>query len=233
MSLNVYMWNDINVDKIKFGTRPYKKVKTIAINGESLVKTVYYIDIFYNKTGLYIQFPKSDLVGWSKAKCQAQFEISQDIVQTFILPLHEHIINIVHKHSEDWFQGKRFTKNKISKCMLSSITEESPEVSVINATISKDIKLFDETKNEIDDSLISKCENVKCIALVKLANLQFIDNRFTYNFCIEQMKVFQCQPILNYSILDDSSSGSDTVPSHDDEYYRNSEEIDGTLKHFF
>ena len=230
MSLTVYLHNHVNVDRIRFATSVYKKTKELIINGETLSKNVHYIDMTYNKNPLYIQFPRSLL--HSLKGGQAQIGINDSIVHTFIQPLQEHIIKSVHKHSETWFQGKRFTMNKIKNCILSAITY-AQDVHLLNLTVSKNLRIFDQYKKEINDNHINEQSlPIEAIALVKIANLQFIDNRFTYNMSLEQLKVYRSDPLHEYSIMD-SESSTEIDDTRDDEYYKDSREIDSMNKPFF
>ncbi|NBU34017.1 hypothetical protein EB118_03605 [bacterium] len=230
--MSVYLYNAIDVSKIKFSKNVYKRKKDILVGGEVLKKSVYYIDISYKGGPLYLQFPRAQLMTFAMEHCQAQFEVTCDIVSDFIEPLQEHIIKSVHKHSETFFKGKRFTFNKIRSCILSCVTyiESTP---CINVTISDKLKTFNGQKGEVSAQQVVSELPIDCIPLVKLTNLQFIDNRFTYNLSLEQLKVFVNEPLHNYSIIDNSSTEIKTEISRDDEYYKDSKEIDSVNGHFF
>lgn len=230
MSLTVYLYNQVNVDRIRFASSAYKKTKEMIINGETLSKNIHYIDITYNKNPLYVQFERSQLNNLKGG--QAQISINDSVVETFIQPLQEHIVKSVHKHSETWFQGKRFTMNKIKNCILSAVTYVQ-DVPLLNLTVSKNLRIFDQYKKEIKDKdIIELSLPIEAIALVKIANLQFIDNRFTYNMSLEQLKVYKSDPLHEYSIMD-SGTSTEIEDTRDDEYYRDSREIDSMNKPFF
>lgn len=223
------MVKSIDVSKVKFSKNVYKRKKDIVISDELLKKSVYYIDVTYRGGPLYIQFPRTELIGFFPERCAAQFEVSGDIISDFIDPLQEHIITSIHRHSDTLFRGKRFTLNKLRQCMLSAVTDTN----IMNVTISSTLKVFNSRKQEIEPGSVSGYVPVDCIPLVKLTNLQFIDNRFTYNLSLEQLKVFTPEPLAEYSIIDNNSKGTTEDRTRDDEYFKDSREIDSVTGHFF
>ena len=150
------------MNNISFG-KPYKKVKKLILkNGDMpITKYVYYIDIFYKKQPLYIKLPESayvikDYLNQKQGTCH--LNIDNDFYN-FIKLLENHIINSIYINSKEWF-GKSFSIDKISKCIVSNIIKDDKCTLLTNKINNKSNFPYN---------------------FIILKDLQFIDNRFTYN----------------------------------------------------
>ena len=237
--MSIYMYNKIDITRIKFSEMPYKKSKDIQINDEVVTKFVYYIDVYYKKNPLYIQLPKCILKSVNVEDNVVKLVIDNEFNNNFINQLENHVINSVHKYSEMWFNGKLFTMNKITNCIVKNVTSIDDNQMLLSLTLDKQAKFYNQYKmfmdvkeKTIQEELNNECNDIICV--VKIANLQFIDNRFTYNIVLEQAKIFRDYKITEYSILDESEP--DNVSSDlEDEYYKDPDErnIDSINHNFF
>jgi len=206
-NMSVYMYNKIDIGKIKFDNRPYKKIKSINVVGDdnivqNIVKSIYYIDINYLGNPLYVQIP-----------CFKLTNIIDDVVElvinndfyNFIQSLESYIIDIVHDKSETWFLGKKFTMNKIINCLVSNVNRLNDDY-YLSLLLSKNISLYDKCKNKISLEKLKAMKSVDIVCIVKITNLQFIDNRFICNLVIEQAKIINEMQIVEYSIIDSENS---------------------------
>jgi uncharacterized protein YerC len=164
------LYNDINIDRISFGS-PYKKKKEFFIRDEKIVKSVYYIDISYDDADMgqgeiYIRIPKSEIKYIKTDNCYFR---SNDFFSTFIEPLEQYIIDAVYTNSEKWFGGKSFSQEKISKCLVSNMYSGC--------------KLCITNKEAV--------QKLNCDLYIHLKELQFIDNRFTYNLILIDKKKYK------------------------------------------
>ena len=201
--MSVYMYNKIDISKINFDNRPYKKIKSINVIGQddivqNIVKSIYYIDINYLGNPLYVQIPCFKLVN-----------IIDDVVElvinkefyNFIRSLESYIIDIVHNKSESWFLGKKFTMNKIMNSLVSNVNRLNDEY-YLSLLLSKNISLYDKYKNKISLEKLKTMKHVDVVCIVKVCDLQFIDNRFICNLVIEQAKIINEIQIVEYSIIE-------------------------------
>lgn len=225
------MYNRIDIGKIRFDNKPYKKIKSINVMGDdnilqTIVKSIYYIDIDYLGNPLYVQIPcfrihtiKDDVI---------ELIINQEFYSKFIKTLESYIIDIVHDKSEKWFLGKRFTMNKIMNCIVSNVVNVGSDY-YLSLVLSKTVMLYDKYKNEISLEKLKEILNnepIDIVCIIKINNLQFIDNRFICNLVIEQAKIIKETRITEYSIIDEQSedtnvdyvSGSSCIL--EDEYYK-------------
>ena len=225
---HVHLYKDINLQCISFKDQPLQKIKQFNIDDNNISKTIVYIDMLYNNKPIYIQLSECDLVFMNVNKHSAKIQIDNDFAVNFIKPLEQHIINSLYKNSQKLFNGKQFAVNKLKKCLISNITEKNE----LNLTINDNIMIYIGKKNIniIEFENIYRDYKLQIIPLIKLANLQFIDNRYTCNIILEQIIVKSDQYLDEYSIYDNITDSSSTL---EDEYYKNSDEIDSDNVPFF
>lgn len=220
----IYKYTDLDIKKIKFGETSYNKLQTIKIDDEYLEKNVYYIDIYYDNDALYIQLPKTQIYMLKLEKNLLKIKID-DKLNDFVKKLEEYIIMTVYKNSELWFNGKCFTMNKIVNSIIRNINYIKRDI-IMTLTIDKDCKFYNQYGIDISSELENlDFENIDMIGIIKLDNLQFIDNKFTYNIVLEQAKIYNIKKILEYSILDESDKDTsvsiqNTNDNLEDEYYK-------------
>lgn len=226
--MSVYLYNKIDLNKIKFGSKPYKKIKTILVGDETVVKSIYYIDIFYDNYPLYIQIPSCKLESINKDDNIICLLIEQIFYDEFIKTLENYIINNVYKNSEKWFLGKVFTMNKIIKCFVSFVELLEGGLLRFYINYNRNLKIYDTFKNEISLDKLKNEDIRDVVCILKIENLQFIDNMFTCNLVMEQMKVYKINKLNEYSIMDtdstvvslDGSKKDYSSSDLDDEYYK-------------
>ena len=232
--MSVLKIDNIDLSKIKFCDMPYLKKKDIIKmdTGEVVSKNIYYIDISHinvdegNTKSLYIQLP----FGFVRSVEGNVIKINIDNL-LFIKELEDYIIRSVHRYSEKWFNNKKFTMNKIKNCIVTNYINEC-----LNIVIGNNVQFYDKYKNRIsiDDIKI----DMEIIGIIRVANLQFIDNKFTYSIILEQGKLFLEECLIQYSILEDeentliSISSSSSSSDMDDEYYKGTDEIDSVNRYF-
>ena len=223
----IYKYTDIDINEIRFSDISYNKLKCISMGDEKLEKNIYYIDMYYNNDSLYIQLPKNKLYMINYDNKIVKIIIDEKMNDNFIKKLEEYIIKVVHKNSELWFNGKKFTMNKIVNCIIRNVNYVKENI-IMTLTLDNECKFFNQygiflNKRDLQFSegeLLDK--NIDIVCVIKIDNLQFIDNKFTYNIVLEQAKIYNNKKITEYSILDDISDESKVTVSDDldDEYYK-------------
>ena len=198
--LNIYLCpesiqaNELIINKIIISDTIIKKPQ----NDNTIV---HLIDLYYNNQPILIQLSKNSISEINKELIT--IKIDNDIKNYLIKPFEEHISNILYSESENIF-GKKFTLDKIIKCIISPLQNNLLQLSLYKYT-----KLYNRYKKEISiDEIIdfNKDLTIDIICLIKIANLQFINNQFTYNIILEQAKCFMDDShLINYSIIDKSS----------------------------
>lgn len=228
----IYKYTNIDINKIKFSDKPYNKLQYINIGNEKIEKNIHYIDMYYNNDALYIQLPKTKLYLANLDNNVIKIVIDDKVNDNFIKKLEEYIIKVVYKNSELWFDGKRFTMNKIINCIVRNVNYIEENI-ILTLTLDKECKIFNQYGilldiKELDSRGILPTKVVDgrgIVCIIKIDNLQFIDNKFSYNIVLEQAKIYKDTKITEYSILDDDSVvsfESKTTASFnlDDEYYK-------------
>jgi hypothetical protein len=231
--------NSLDVTKIRFSDTPYKKIcqeATIEFKQEIFT---HFIDMYYKNHSLIIQLPKYKLKSMDSNKMVIY--VGDDIFQYLISPLEEHIIQSTHNLSEKWFNGKKFTMNKIMNSIVSPLVKKETEQGSLEPTLklslNKNTLYFNRYKTIIQHADISTNSDIEIICLVRISNIQFLQNKFSYNIVLEQAKVFMEERLIEYSIIDDLESeitesateGADETC--DGEYYH--ESLDSSKINFF
>lgn len=228
--------NSLDISKIRFSDTSYKKLCHEAT--VELKKDIYthFIDIYYKNHPVIIQLPKFKIKSIDNSKIVLY--VDENIFPYLISPLEEHILQATHNNSEKWFNGKKFTMNKIMNSMVSPFNKHEKEGSkepTLKLALNKNTMYFNRYKTLINQSDIVSSEDVELICLVKIANIQFLQNKFSYNIVLEQAKVFMEERLLDYSIIDDPDDKiSESVTADetcDNEYYQ--ESIDSSKIEFF
>lgn len=196
----VNLYDNINFNKIKFSSKPYKK----EIMVDNKIRSVYFIDINYYKKPLYVQLPKLTIIKLENFKIQ--IKIHEYLYQKFIKEIEELIIDKVYNNSEIWF-NKRFTIDKIINSLITQIKYKNNEF-ILELCYDKDTIFYNQYKKQIDIDNIQLPIDIICI--IRIENLQFIDNKFTYNIFLEQAKIIENIRLKEYSILQNDSEESIT-----------------------
>lgn len=223
--------NALDLMKIRFSDTPYKKLCPEATAEFKKDVYTYFIDMYYKNRSLVIQLPKYKIKNIEDNKLV--LNVDESLFQYFISPLEEHVIDTIHKNSEKWFNGKRFTINKIMNSIVSPYTKKENE-HTLKISLTKNTMYFNRYKNIIQKDDINLDSDVEIIGLVKIANIQFLQNKFSYNIVLEQAKVFMDERLIEYSIIDDPDgkiSESVSASECDGEYYQ--ESIDSSKRDFF
>lgn len=213
------------INNIKFNEHVY------SLNKMNYV--VYFIDMYYKNSSILLQLPKCIIDKLDKSKMIVKFNESDKLFNFLIDPLEKCIKNTVYNNSEKWF-GKKFTMNKIDNCFVSPFSINELTLSIEKSTLffNKYKKLIDITDiTDITDIDITL--NVEITPLIKIANLQFIQNKFSYDLVLEQSKVLIEETLVEYSIIDSVESISSDCSYRENEYYIENKEIDSVDQNFF
>lgn len=205
------------INNIKFNEHVYSLNKTNYI--------VYFIDMYYKNSSILLQLPKCTIYKLDKSKMIVKFNEKDKLFNFLIDPLEKCIKNTVYNNSEKWF-GKKFTMNKIDNCLVSPFS-----VNELTLSIEKSTLFFNKYKKLIDITDITL--NVEITPLIKIANLQFIQNKFSYDLILEQSKVLIEETLVEYSIIDSVESISSDCSYRENEYYIENKEIDSVDQNFF
>ena len=126
--------------------------------------------------------------------------INDYLYQKFIKQIEELIIDKVYNNSETWF-NKRFTMNKIISSLITQIQYKNNEY-ILELNYDNQTIFYNQYKTQLNKDDIQLPVDIICI--IRLENLQFIDNKFTYNIFLEQAKIIQKLRLKEYSILEQS-----------------------------
>lgn len=225
--------NKLDITKIRFSDTPYKKLCQEATLEFKKDTYTHFIDMYYKNNSLIIQLPKYKIKSIDSNKMVIY--VDDNLFQYLISPLEEHILKNTHEHSERWFNGKRFTMNKIMNSIISPLVKKDNEYT-LTLTLNKNTVYFNRYKSVINKNDISLQSDVDIICLIKIANIQFLQNKFSYSIVLEQAKVFIDEHLIEYSIIDENENNiSETISSitsiNNEEYYK--ESIDSSKQDFF
>lgn len=178
------------IPDIQFDDVPSKKTQTF---GEAKVmKTVHYIGMSYKGGPIYIQLPMLKVRMDNSSSLFV--ELDEASIKN-VRQLESFIVEHLHTFGEKIFK-KNFTFEKIQSGFVSNIKDSSL---VLN--VSPFCQFYTQYKKKVErpGNLI----DCPVVCLVKLANLQFIENYFTYNLLLEQVKFYEQDILEKYSFIDD------------------------------
>lgn len=193
MSVQILLYKNLNLEKIKFAKSVYK-------NNDR-----HYIDIFYEGNTLFLQTPTGTIENVGEDFLEVSFD---DFFVNYISSLEKLFKEKVYKHSVGWFNGRQFSKDKIEKSLV-SIRDQN----VVSLKMRDNVTVFNQNKDKLERSDLSKGQNV--VLLVKIKALEFVGNKFTYTSNIEQVKVYTSEELNTYSILDEQTM-VESVSSEDE-----------------
>lgn len=202
--MSIYLYDTIDISKIRFSSKPYKSEIKDGNNG---TKSVYFIDINYYKNPLYIQLPKLSVIKVENSKIW--IKINDNVYQRLIKLIEECIIDKVYNNSKKWFNGKRFTMNKIMNSLITPIQYKNGDY-ILEMIYDKNTSFYNQYKSQVTllanassgKSTLRELLPIDSVCIIKLEGLQFVDNKFTYNIFLEQAKIFQPVRLKEYSILE-------------------------------
>jgi hypothetical protein len=227
--------NSLDITKVRFTDIPYKKLCQEATLEFKKDIYTHFIDMYYKNQSLIIQLPKYKLKSIDNNKLV--IIVDDTIFQYLISPLEEHIIQSTHNQSEKWFNGKKFTMNKIMNSIVSPFNKRKTEGSIeytLKLSLNKHTTYFNKYKTLIHHHDINCDIEVEIICLIRIANIQFLQNKFSYNLILEQAKVFMDERLVEYSIIDTDDKISESASESNKcngEYYQ--ENIDASKIDFF
>lgn len=208
------MYSDICLDDIKIDSKPYKK--NVKIDQD--IKSVYYVDIVYNK---YIQIPKCRLLDVCLEDNCISLCIDKSFYISFIDPLEDHIKDMVYKNSSSLFY-KSFSVEKISRCFVSNV-EFIDSMIILKLNISNFVSIYNRNKERINFNDIN-CKHsdsgIEVVSIISIENLQFIDNLFTCNIKVEQLKIYNDVKLVEYSILESKSDTNSILSNEQTKSYK-------------
>lgn len=198
MFTNTDLSLNFDINKIKFCDTFYKK------------NNKHIIDMYYKNNYIIFQLPRQKL--YNVNKDTITLELNDTAINEYIIkPLEEHICEMTHKYSERWFNGTHFTMNKIVNSLDSRIKKVNGPFT-LDLLINKNTLLYNRYKNSMELAQINmNSSNIELTTLVRLSNLEFTGNKFTYSLILEQAKVYIDEYLLEYSIIetDDVSTNVD------------------------
>lgn len=221
--MSVCYAKNFQISSIKFNDNAKRQIQQI--DGKEI--TVHSIDMYANNAPVYIQLDKAIVKDIDGNNC-VHLEVSKQTAD-FIKGIEECIVEKVYENSERWFNGKRFTWNKIKGGLVSCIKENRVVV-----TCNKDTVFFNQFKKRM--SLSDVASGLECVCIVRFCCLQFIGNKFSYKINVEQCKVNVEHKLEEYSILEDSENEEVTPITESDseqsyreypEYYKSEVDSDG------
>lgn len=210
--------DELNMDNININKDSKRKVK-INVVGED--KLIHMIDLEYKKAkkqkkDLLLIIPKQKLIEINYKGGFIKIQINGEI-EKCIRELEMHLKKLIHENSELLFNGRKFTMEKINRGLVSNIKNLKPInkkdidirfIKTISLCIDKNTKLYEIDKSgkriEINNFNYKKWQSddiygdVYCKCVIKIENLQFVDNIFTYNLVTDLCEI---EKIYNYSYV--------------------------------
>jgi hypothetical protein len=224
--MSVHLLKNFDIQKIRFNDIIKKKKMVVnkQLGGNKEV-TVHTIDIYYNNAPLFIQLDSCVCRGLDDNKCMI-LEISKK-TEDYIKSIEEFVVESVHKKSKKWFNGRRFTFDKIQNGLVPCVSRGTAII-----IVNDDSSLYDQYKKSLN---FNDCTfPLECTCIVRICGLQFIENKFSCKISLEQCRINMEYKLAEYSIIDNDSktinqtSITETLSEHSyreyPEYYNSDKE---------
>ena len=193
IKLEYFYINDVTKRKVK-------------INIGDEIKWIHLINIEYRKPNkakksLLLMIPKQKLLEINYNKKQIKIEINDEIERK-IKSLETHLIKLIHEKSSDLFNGKIFSVDKIKNALISNI--KCNKKKFMSLTINDNTKIYEiercgsRTLIDSNNINIDKSDIIECKCVIYIENLQFVDNKFTYNLVVDLCEIERSS---NYSFV--------------------------------
>ena len=204
MSVTVYSFKTIDVNKIKLSV-------PVKFNKKYSSYLVYYDE------PLFIQTPKLRLSEIT-SDFEYIFEITESPEFIFVIrDIENRIKDLVHTNSTRWFDNKQFSKESIESRLISLVQNEHGKTFLKIPFESKNLTFFNQFKNIISKEDLAV--NSILTLIIKFPSVSFSKLNFSYDFVIEQGKVYEDQSLQEYSIIDsdDNSESSSELSELEDD----------------
>lgn len=186
MSYQARACDELDMNEITFGQTPFRRTKDIVVHGKNISKAVWYVEVHIGASQpVLIKLPRGQVTQhgiWFQQDCSE--------IKELCMNLEACIAKAVYKHSMDWF-GKQFSEHKIKQCLVSNLRETSGGVVLLSLS-SSPIAL-----------------GLHGTGIVRIANLQFLDNKFTYNILLEEFSNDKVDDAARSDVLEDEYYISD------------------------
>lgn len=194
--MSVHLYKNFDILKIRFSDTIKKKIVKDSGNKQTD------ITMCHNNAPIFIQLDKCICSGVNN-NCII-LEIPKT-VENFVKGIEEYIIDTLHEKSERWFNGKRFTMNKIQSGLVSCLANGK-----LTVMLNEDSIFFDQFKRKM--TLDDLNYPLDCTCVVRLCCLQFIGNKYKYKISVEQCKVNIDYKLVEYSIIETKSERDSITP---------------------
>lgn len=186
MSLPVIHFKDLNVNQVKFSKNTVKQGSN------------YVVELYYNAVTPIVQsatcIVKQVRHGVMEVQCLS------DGFLKLVKDFESILVSKVYKHSEVWFNGKRFSKSKLEGSFKSKFNADK----LLTVELSDTMLVYDQYKRKQDINVLQPSRNV--VMLLKLQQLLFEGKSFSYRLVCEQARVFVPETFTSYSLIDDNQT---------------------------
>lgn len=192
MSHVVTTYKNLNVDQVDL-TIPEK------IHG----KYVSYISS--NKNPLFVQSPTLNFVSCTDSTMTFAVKKSSPFSQRLQV-LDNWLIDYIIHHSKRFFNGKLFSREKVSSSFCSTLKEDNGQ-HLLTVTIPKEIQVKDQRGKE--RTLADITPDMECVAILHLEGIQFKSTSMHLMISVPQLKIYCKESLLDWCISADDDGSSD------------------------
>lgn len=214
----------LQIDKKKQEKMPVLSTKTFRGNMDEILITVpeklksKYIS-FFSLSGkpVYLQTPVVPII-----ECQKGFitiSLNNEHFKQSLEEFEERCVNYIFIHSETFFNGKKFTREKVSNALqkLSTSSDGNLTLSLADSVLVKNQRGSEMILSDI-------LPNTESINIIHIEGLIFKSNEIHFKCVISQSKVYIKDELKDWQIQNDSDSESDS------EYDINENDVQNQIK---
>lgn len=174
-------------DEIPYTSLIYTKPRKINNGSKHYCVNIYnHNETTHQNENMYIQTPTLKVHSNLNEECAyMNFVYTHDAFREKIQALEEYLVDIIKKNKDEWFPGKDISETFLDVGLVPSFNKDK----LRNVKLDKDLKLFNSSKNEIENSELKPNDEVKCI--FQLSGVWFTTSRWGVEWKVLQIKTMK------------------------------------------
>lgn len=195
-------------------------VEDVSITVPEKIKGKYTSYISSNKKELYVQTPRlvfdKDGNGKDGEKGKSFLVKIDNTFDSKMNALDEHCIDVIYKNSENFFNKKKFSKEKITASYVKTLKPIDNKHSKLSVNINeKNVLIKDQY--EVERNLNDIVPGTECILILHIDKIVYSATSMHLSYTVPQIKMYVQESLKEWSILQDDEDDIDNDVTDEDD----------------